>query len=46
MLVGSMANGLCATGGFCAGSSVVVDHQVRLLFAYGLPIIYAYFLAY
>ncbi|KAG8956945.1 serine palmitoyltransferase component, partial [Tulasnella sp. 419] len=27
MLVGSMANGLCATGGFCAGSRVVVDHQ-------------------
>jgi len=27
MLVGSMANGLCATGGFCAGSKVVVDHQ-------------------
>ena len=22
-----MANGLCATGGFCAGSKVVVDHQ-------------------
>jgi serine palmitoyltransferase len=27
MLVGSMANGLCAAGGFCAGSKVVVDHQ-------------------
>lgn len=27
MLVGSMANGLCASGGFCAGSKVVVDHQ-------------------
>jgi len=27
MLIGSMANGLCASGGFCAGSKVVVDHQ-------------------
>lgn len=31
MLIGSMATGLCATGGFCAGSSVVVDHQVSKL---------------
>ncbi len=28
MIVGSMANGLCAGGGFCAGSEVVVEHQV------------------
>ncbi|KAJ7067807.1 serine palmitoyltransferase [Mycena amicta] len=28
MIVGSMANGLCAAGGFfCAGSRTVVDHQ-------------------
>ena len=27
MLIGSLANGLCAAGGFCAGSTVVVDHQ-------------------
>jgi len=27
MLVGSLANGLCATGGFCAGSAVVIEHQ-------------------
>ncbi|KAH7926924.1 PLP-dependent transferase [Leucogyrophana mollusca] len=27
MLVGSVANGLCSAGGFCAGSSIVVDHQ-------------------
>ncbi|KAG8987993.1 serine palmitoyltransferase component [Tulasnella sp. 427] len=27
MLVGSMANGLCATGGFCAGSIHVTEHQ-------------------
>ncbi|KAL6302281.1 serine palmitoyltransferase [Sparassis latifolia] len=27
MLVGSLANGLTACGGFCAGSRVVVDHQ-------------------
>ncbi|KAF8752227.1 Serine palmitoyltransferase [Rhizoctonia solani] len=27
MLVGSIANGLCSAGGFCAGSRVVVDHQ-------------------
>lgn len=29
MLVGSMAIGLCAGGGFCAGSQNVIDHQVR-----------------
>lgn len=28
MLVGSLANGLTACGGFCAGSYVVVNHQV------------------
>jgi serine palmitoyltransferase len=28
MLVGSMAIGLCAGGGFCAGSQHVIDHQV------------------
>ncbi|KAF7313338.1 Serine palmitoyltransferase [Mycena chlorophos] len=27
MIIGSMANGLCAAGGFCAGSKTVVDHQ-------------------
>ncbi|KDQ09539.1 hypothetical protein BOTBODRAFT_137657 [Botryobasidium botryosum FD-172 SS1] len=27
ILVGSMANGLCSAGGFCAGANVVVDHQ-------------------
>ncbi|KAJ7761588.1 serine palmitoyltransferase [Mycena maculata] len=27
MLIGSMANGLCAGGGFCAGSQNVIDHQ-------------------
>jgi len=27
MLVGSIANGLCSGGGFCAGSQHVVDHQ-------------------
>jgi serine palmitoyltransferase len=28
LLVGSLATGLCATGGFCAGTRHVVDHQV------------------
>ena len=28
MLVGSVANGLCSSGGFCAGSSIVTEHQV------------------
>ncbi|KAF8452746.1 pyridoxal phosphate-dependent transferase [Boletus edulis BED1] len=27
MLVGSVANGLCSSGGFCAGSSIVTEHQ-------------------
>ncbi|KAF9225009.1 PLP-dependent transferase [Gyrodon lividus] len=27
MLVGSIANGLCSSGGFCAGSSIVTEHQ-------------------
>ncbi|EGO01287.1 hypothetical protein SERLA73DRAFT_179434 [Serpula lacrymans var. lacrymans S7.3] len=27
MLIGSVANGLCSGGGFCAGSMNVVDHQ-------------------
>ncbi|KAF9001202.1 serine palmitoyltransferase [Cyathus striatus] len=27
MLIGSVANGLCSSGGFCAGSQIVVDHQ-------------------
>ncbi|KAH7883087.1 serine palmitoyltransferase [Phlebopus sp. FC_14] len=27
MLVGSVANGLCSAGGFCAGSSIVTEHQ-------------------
>ena len=29
MLIGSMANTLNAGGGFCAGSKVVTEHQVR-----------------
>ena len=29
MLIGSMANGLCSTGGFCAGTLAMCDHQVR-----------------
>ena len=28
MLVGSIANGLASAGGFCAGSHIVVNHQV------------------
>ncbi|KAI5988412.1 serine palmitoyltransferase subunit I, partial [Pisolithus albus] len=31
MLIGSVANGLCSAGGFCAGSTIVTEHQVRLL---------------
>lgn len=31
MLVGSIANGLTSCGGFCAGSNIVVNHQVRLI---------------
>ncbi|KAL4072261.1 serine palmitoyltransferase [Scleroderma citrinum] len=27
MLVGSVANGLCSVGGFCAGSAIVTEHQ-------------------
>lgn len=27
MIIGSLAGGLCAGGGFCAGSSDIVDHQ-------------------
>ncbi|KIJ16518.1 hypothetical protein PAXINDRAFT_132534 [Paxillus involutus ATCC 200175] len=27
MLVGSVANGLCSSGGFCAGTSFVTEHQ-------------------
>ena len=27
MIVGSMAGALCAAGGFCAGSDVIVEHQ-------------------
>lgn len=27
MLVGSVANGLCSAGGFCAGSTIVTEHQ-------------------
>ena len=44
MLIGSVATSLCAAGGFCAGSSVVVKHQVSsplipesLPFAHPLP---------
>lgn len=29
MLVGSIATGLSSCGGFCAGSNIVVNHQVR-----------------
>lgn len=37
MLVGSVAIGLCSSGGFCAGSQTVVDHQVsRFLTIIGL----------
>lgn len=32
MLVGSVANGLTSCGGFCAGSSIVVKHQVSRVF--------------
>jgi serine palmitoyltransferase len=28
MLVGSVATSLCSSGGFCAGSEIVVKHQV------------------
>ncbi|KAF9233818.1 serine palmitoyltransferase [Melanogaster broomeanus] len=31
MLVGSVANGLCSSGGFCAGTSVVTEHQVNIV---------------
>ena len=31
MLIGSVATSLCSAGGFCAGSSVVVKHQVSFL---------------
>lgn len=31
MLIGSVAIGLCSSGGFCAGSQTVVDHQVLIL---------------
>ena len=31
MLIGSVAIGLCSSGGFCAGSRSVVDHQVPIL---------------
>ncbi|KAI8645245.1 pyridoxal phosphate-dependent transferase [Parasitella parasitica] len=27
MIVGSMANALCSSGGFCAGSEEIIDHQ-------------------
>ncbi|KAG2225339.1 hypothetical protein INT45_005583 [Circinella minor] len=27
MIVGSMSNALCASGGFCAGNTQIVDHQ-------------------
>ncbi|CAE6337389.1 unnamed protein product [Rhizoctonia solani] len=41
MLVGSIANGLCSAGGFCAGSRVVVDHQringTSFVFSAALP---------
>ena len=31
MLIGSVATSLCSAGGFCAGSSIVVKHQVNTL---------------
>ena len=31
MLVGSLAHSLCCAGGFCAGSHIVVNHQVKLV---------------
>ena len=40
MLIGSIANGLCSSGGFCAGSRTVVEHQVSHLsptLSYHLP---------
>jgi serine palmitoyltransferase len=45
MLLGSIANGLNAGGGFCAGSRVVVDHQringTSFVFSAALPAILA-----
>ena len=42
MLIGSVAFGLCSAGGFCAGSQIVVDHQVSDLPDYPLlPNIYS-----
>src|SRR5579864_8320659 len=45
MLLGSVANGLNAGGGFCAGSRVVVDHQrdngTSFVFSASLPAILA-----
>ncbi|KAG9100562.1 serine palmitoyltransferase component [Ceratobasidium sp. UAMH 11750] len=45
MLVGSIANGLCSAGGFCAGSSVVVQHQringTSFVFSAALPALLA-----
>lgn len=45
MLVGSIANGLCSAGGFCAGSKVVVDHQringTSFVFSAALPALLA-----
>ncbi|KAG8710392.1 serine palmitoyltransferase component [Ceratobasidium sp. 395] len=45
MLVGSIANGLCSAGGFCAGSRVVVDHQringTSFVFSAALPALLA-----
>ncbi|QRV98911.1 aminotransferase class I and II protein [Ceratobasidium sp. AG-Ba] len=45
MLVGSIANGLCSAGGFCAGSSVVVNHQringTSFVFSAALPALLA-----
>lgn len=31
MLIGSAATSLCSAGGFCAGSAVVIKHQVNIL---------------
>lgn len=39
MLIGSVAYGLCSAGGFCAGSQIVVDHQVGDLRNVSAPVL-------
>jgi len=45
MLIGSVANGLNSSGGFCAGSRIVVDHQringTSFVFSAALPALLA-----